>query len=66
MGGHTKREGLTVGRSLSTAAIVRLRRAGVNGRAAATAVRLSVVDAVRREATQYASISRSLSSLMPK
>jgi hypothetical protein len=31
MGGHTMREGLTVGRSLSAAAIVRLRRAGVNG-----------------------------------
>ena len=29
MGGHTMREGLTVGRSLSAAAIVRLRRAGV-------------------------------------
>ena len=50
----------------ATAAIVRLGGAAVNGRAAATAVRLSVVDAVRREATQYASISRSLSSLMPK
>ena len=31
MGGHTMREGLTVGRSLSAAAIVRLGRAGVNG-----------------------------------
>ncbi len=31
MGDHTMREGLTVGRSLSAAAIVRLRRAGVNG-----------------------------------
>ncbi len=31
MGGLTMREGLTVGRSLSAAAIVRLRRAAVNG-----------------------------------
>ncbi len=31
MGGHTMREGLTVGRSLSAATIVRLGGAGVNG-----------------------------------
>ncbi len=49
---------------LLAAASVRLGWAGVNG--ACLAVRLSVVDAVRPEATQYASISRSLSSLMPK
>ncbi len=34
MGGHTMREGLTVGRSLSAAVIVRLGWAGVNGSAA--------------------------------
>ena len=37
MGGHTMREGHTVGRSLSAAAIVRLGRAAVNGGLARTA-----------------------------